>query len=142
AALHAARRPDAEAPGLSLAAWPAGKAPAAGRAFQSASASSRSTGVASRSAASASRSAATSSGRMLPMWHGTRIDAVAGPSGVIESKRALIIPVRLETWMARATGRSGQRSEEHTSELQSRENLVCRLLLEKKKKTSNVIHGE
>src|SRR5690606_39986494 len=26
-----------------------------------------------------------------------------------------------------------QRSEEHTSELQSRENLVCRLLLEKKK---------
>src|SRR6266700_5987059 len=29
------------------------------------------------------------------------------------------------------------RSEEHTSELQSRENLVCRLLLEKKKKTNN-----
>src|SRR6266511_4435537 len=27
----------------------------------------------------------------------------------------------------------GERSEEHTSELQSRENLVCRLLLEKKK---------
>src|SRR5690606_40322985 len=27
-----------------------------------------------------------------------------------------------------------KRSEEHTSELQSRENLVCRLLLEKKKK--------
>src|SRR5690606_951606 len=30
----------------------------------------------------------------------------------------------------------GSRSEEHTSELQSRENLVCRLLLEKKKKQS------
>src|SRR4249919_4015726 len=29
------------------------------------------------------------------------------------------------------------RSEEHTSELQSRENLVCRLLLEKKKKKTN-----
>src|SRR3989442_15759551 len=28
----------------------------------------------------------------------------------------------------------GQRSEEHTSELQSRPHLVCRLLLEKKKK--------
>src|SRR5690606_41868496 len=28
---------------------------------------------------------------------------------------------------------AAQRSEEHTSELQSRENLVCRLLLEKKK---------
>src|SRR3989442_2387517 len=30
--------------------------------------------------------------------------------------------------------RRGQRSEEHTSELQSRPHLVCRLLLEKKKK--------
>src|SRR2546430_8943728 len=29
------------------------------------------------------------------------------------------------------------RSEEHTSELQSQSNLVCRLLLEKKKKTIN-----
>src|SRR3712207_6871710 len=29
------------------------------------------------------------------------------------------------------------RSEEHTSELQSRQYLVCRLLLEKKKKTAN-----
>src|SRR5690606_40269706 len=29
------------------------------------------------------------------------------------------------------------RSEEHTSELQSRENLVCRLLLEKKKKNTD-----
>src|SRR5258707_8369282 len=33
--------------------------------------------------------------------------------------------------------RSAPRSEEHTSELQSRQYLVCRLLLEKKKKTSN-----
>src|SRR5438874_5195661 len=31
--------------------------------------------------------------------------------------------------------RGGSRSEEHTSELQSRRDLVCRLLLEKKKKT-------
>src|SRR5256886_9118911 len=30
----------------------------------------------------------------------------------------------------------GQRSEEHTSELQSQSNLVCRLLLEKKKQTA------
>src|SRR5688572_32019734 len=30
------------------------------------------------------------------------------------------------------------RSEEHTSELQSQSNLVCRLLLEKKKNTNNV----
>src|SRR2546427_2503658 len=34
----------------------------------------------------------------------------------------------------KAWGRSARRSEEHTSELQSQSNLVCRLLLEKKKK--------
>src|SRR5690606_40717075 len=34
---------------------------------------------------------------------------------------------------ARRSGRAWKRSEEHTSELQSRENLVCRLLLERKK---------
>src|SRR5690349_24242977 len=32
----------------------------------------------------------------------------------------------------------GDRSEEHTSELQSRRDLVCRLLLEKKKKKTKV----
>src|SRR5690606_39909078 len=35
---------------------------------------------------------------------------------------------------------SGARSEEHTSELQSRENLVCRLLLEKKKEHPPAAH--
>src|SRR3712207_8892395 len=35
----------------------------------------------------------------------------------------------------------GQRSEEHTSELQSRQYLVCRLLLEKKKITTNDIYS-
>src|SRR5688572_31990332 len=33
-----------------------------------------------------------------------------------------------------------RRSEEHTSELQSQSNLVCRLLLEKKKKTKTQLH--
>src|SRR3712207_7626198 len=33
----------------------------------------------------------------------------------------------------------GGRSEEHTSELQSRQYLVCRLLLEKKKKNSCIL---
>src|SRR2546430_3587946 len=32
------------------------------------------------------------------------------------------------------------RSEEHTSELQSQSNLVCRLLLEKKKKVTNPVN--
>src|SRR5690606_40376809 len=36
------------------------------------------------------------------------------------------------------TQSSATRSEEHTSELQSRENLVCRLLLEKKKKKTYI----
>src|SRR5690349_24166400 len=50
---------------------------------------------------------------------------------------------------ARSAARSGSRtvrkrpavdrSEEHTSELQSRRDLVCRLLLEKKKKTTQQI---
>src|SRR3712207_8751792 len=34
---------------------------------------------------------------------------------------------------------AGERSEEHTSELQSRQYLVCRLLLEKKKKINAII---
>src|SRR2546429_2172815 len=34
------------------------------------------------------------------------------------------------------------RSEEHTSELQSRLHLVCRLLLEKKKKTNRGAHND
>src|SRR2546427_5518188 len=33
------------------------------------------------------------------------------------------------------------RSEEHTSELQSQSNLVCRLLLEKKKKKKHTLHS-
>src|SRR3712207_7364063 len=40
----------------------------------------------------------------------------------------------------RRHGREEQRSEEHTSELQSRQYLVCRLLLEKKKLITIKIH--
>src|SRR3712207_7385904 len=35
-----------------------------------------------------------------------------------------------------------RRSEEHTSELQSRQYLVCRLLLEKKKKNSRLVNNQ
>src|SRR5207302_7569556 len=47
----------------------------------------------------------------------------------------ILISHRLKiNWVLRLCCVSGSmRSEEHTSELQSRENLVCRLLLEKKK---------
>src|SRR5436309_11988893 len=41
-----------------------------------------------------------------------------------------------------APGVGASRSEEHTSELQSRENLVCRLLLEKKKKKRTRTHNK
>src|SRR2546430_8355293 len=40
---------------------------------------------------------------------------------------------------AGACGEIGARSEEHTSELQSQSNLVCRLLLEKKKKIKHYL---
>src|SRR5260370_8780119 len=39
----------------------------------------------------------------------------------------------------RAPGKRSGRSEEHTSELQSHLNLVCRLLLEKKKNNENTL---
>src|SRR5689334_24633355 len=39
---------------------------------------------------------------------------------------------------ARRAGGAADRSEEHTSELQSQFHLVCRLLLEKKKKTNAI----
>src|SRR2546430_17256573 len=51
------------------------------------------------------------------------------------------------TWRRRGRGSSGWgrsasgRSEEHTSELQSQSNLVCRLLLEKKKKKNKRMRG-
>src|SRR5712675_2984606 len=43
-------------------------------------------------------------------------------------------PWRISTVGQSSAGGGGARSEEHTSELQSRLHLVCRLLLEKKKK--------
>src|SRR2546430_11048907 len=44
--------------------------------------------------------------------------------------------------LAAAAGLRGRRSEEHTSELQSQSNLVCRLLLEKKKKIVSTYGSE
>src|SRR3990170_5287712 len=44
------------------------------------------------------------------------------------------LPVRFP----RPEGDGARRSEEHTSELQSPDHLVCRLLLEKKKKSTNL----
>src|SRR5437870_4741762 len=52
---------------------------------------------------------------------GNRADVGGGRSGMVIGRRV-------------ASVAAGLRSEEHTSELQSRGHLVCRLLLEKKKK--------
>src|SRR3989475_2050469 len=55
-------------------------------------------------------------------------DPGSGPIAVLRPDQAAV-------WRNRLRRRDGaQRSEEHTSELQSQSNLVCRLLLEKKKK--------
>src|SRR5690606_39814002 len=52
----------------------------------------------------------------------------------------LISPVRVNYWLNRIISiRNLPRSEEHTSELQSRENLVCRLLREKKNCSQTLI---
>src|SRR5688572_31328660 len=66
--------------------------------------------------------------------------AVAGPGGRCVAgdrrRRRAARPVRaVPARRRRQRGRG--RSEEHTSELQSQSNLVCRLLLEKKKTNTN-----
>src|SRR3989442_10602154 len=49
---------------------------------------------------------------------------------------------RPRSLLERAADFETLRSEEHTSELQSRPHLVCRLLLEKKKKPSRLLYRE
>src|SRR5690606_40527725 len=59
------------------------------------------------------------------------VAVAALPGGVLEALEHVHVDVDGQQVVA---GLDALRSEEHTSELQSRENLVCRLLLEKKKK--------
>src|SRR3712207_7483408 len=61
-----------------------------------------------------------------------RPDAVVQPDG-----RTSILELNLGAGFSSRI----ERSEEHTSELQSRQYLVCRLLLEKKKEDSTDDHG-
>src|SRR2546430_8228466 len=63
----------------------------------------------------------------------TRAPSGAAPPGQTRARDH----ATTENWhspASRGPGRNPPRSEEHTSELQSQSNLVCRLLLEKKKK--------
>src|SRR5205814_7981709 len=66
-----------------------------------------------------------------PPLHGRRLQLPA--SGPLRRAR-LSPPAHLRA----RPPRRGLRSEEHTSELQSLRHLVCRLLLEKKKKNKNL----
>src|SRR2546428_12200111 len=65
--------------------------------------------------------------------HGVKASALEGQ---VPAQAAVCIVLRVG--VALLEGRCKLRSEEHTSELQSRSDLVCRLLLEKKKK--NITH--
>src|SRR5262245_65462075 len=68
----------------------------------------------------------------LPILDGTDPDAIAAAfAWAAERARSGLGPTLIELVALRICG---HRSEEHTSELQSLRHLVCRLLLEKKKK--------
>src|SRR5690348_17788710 len=67
----------------------------------------------------------------LGVGRGGRCDHLEpGYVGVVALERLRVLGAELEG----CAPRSAERSEEHTSELQSPVHLVCRLLLEKKKK--------
>src|SRR2546426_8261775 len=66
---------------------------------------------------------------------GSRPSAGIRPSPVTTRRRARVHAEEADDLLGQAQERL--RSEEHTSELQSPCNLVCRLLLEKKKNNSN-----
>src|SRR3712207_8661810 len=67
------------------------------------------------------------------------------PPAPVRVSRRVIESNRLTSSISRSrptklVREAGRRSEEHTSELQSRQYLVCRLLLEKKKKSAYKHH--
>src|SRR2546430_13367980 len=64
---------------------------------------------------------------------GTGVQTCALP--ISRKFRAASGPLPPSSWARRFSSSAPNRSEEHTSELQSQSNLVCRLLLEKKKHT-------
>src|SRR3712207_9476204 len=79
----------------------------------------------------------------LPIYggEGVQVDArlpLLHLAGQVEvgGARQVGVDAALHAYLGRP---GGPRSEEHTSELQSRQYLVCRLLLEKKKKKSYLI---
>src|SRR2546427_6242343 len=74
----------------------------------------------------------------LPLHDALPIYVVIDSDHAVESL-AHLFNVGDQHDLGEAVGQPPQRSEEHTSELQSQSNLVCRLLLEKKKK-KDIVH--
>src|SRR5256884_6642232 len=69
----------------------------------------------------------------LAQMSGPEMEEAVAANGLSLEPRAPATPDREAVWYPGYTEvRAGERSEEHTSELQSRLHLVCRLLLEKK----------
>src|SRR3712207_7219774 len=64
--------------------------------------------------------------------HGVAVEVAADCRG--EHDAGAVVVLEHQRAFVGAGGQDHLRSEEHTSELQSRQYLVCRLLLEKKKK--------
>src|SRR5688572_32211915 len=62
--------------------------------------------------------------------------SLSSPNSVISHRYAFSIQI---LWSSEMGHFGIVRSEEHTSELQSQSNLVCRLLLEKKKKNIHIL---
>src|SRR3712207_8765478 len=77
------------------------------------------------------------SGPVPPAWPLGRVRPLPSsrpPAPSTSVSVVSLIPARHLVGVPREQHRLAARSEEHTSELQSRQYLVCRLLLEKKKK--------
>src|SRR5688572_32274627 len=72
-----------------------------------------------------------------------RLDAARPPlkdgGPIFQVRHDVVRDLEIETEQIKLCKLFVGRSEEHTSELQSQSNLVCRLLLEKKKKINNIL---
>src|SRR5688572_31579442 len=72
---------------------------------------------------------------MVPARKSQPAQTASGPGHRLTAHPAATSASAWYIWYRAPVSNTASRSEEHTSELQSQSNLVCRLLLEKKKTT-------